>query len=359
MKRSIPLTATIFITDKCNLACKYCYEANKQYNKNTVDNIDKFIDILYSDKRYSKFDSIILDFIGGEALLETDLMAHAINKFVEVGTRLKHPWITEHRFQCFTTSNGTLFSIPKVKKFLEDYPCVTVGLSLDGCKKAHDMNRVHLDGRGSYDEILKNLQWWRHRYTQVLVKGTMNRDTLPMLGDMLINQIQLGFQPWANPIYEEHWTKEDAEEYYKQLRKVIDFIFHRKLYTKVRPIGRPRPIKEESLNMEVGYCGSGAFMVTLGMDGKLYPCHRFATSTDHKYSIGDVDHGVDEELFRKFREGQIRINKQMGNTKLPLCYSANYDINGTFDYGCNEEIMTEQEYKAYDYWNERMRGVKL
>lgn len=353
------LTATIFVTDKCNLACKYCYEANKQYQTNTVENIDKFINLLYTNEMYSKFDSIVFDFIGGEALLETDLMAHAIDKFIETGKRLNHPWITQGKYQCFTTSNGTLFSLPKVKKFLEDYPCVQVGLSLDGCKKAHDMNRVHIDGRGSYDEILKNLQWWRHRYKQVLLKGTMNRDTLPMLGDMLINQIQLGFQPWANPIFEEHWTTEDAEEYYKQLRKVIDFIFHRKLYLKVKPIGRPRPRDDWHIDMSTGYCGSGVYMVTLGMDGKLYPCHRFATSTNHKYAIGDVDHGIDQDLYQKFREGQIRINKQIGNTYTPLCYSANYDVNGTFDYCCNEDVMTEQEYRAYDYWQERMRGVAL
>ncbi len=39
-------------------------------------------------------------------------------------------------------------------------------------------------------------------------------------------------------------------------------------------------------------------------------------------------------------EGQDRINEQIGSTKLPLCYSANYDIDGTFDYHNNEEIMT-------------------
>ena len=31
MNENISLTATIFITDRCNLACKYCYEENKQY----------------------------------------------------------------------------------------------------------------------------------------------------------------------------------------------------------------------------------------------------------------------------------------------------------------------------------------
>ena len=154
----------------------------------------------------------------------------------------------------------------------------------------------------------------------------------------------------------EEYFAYDAEEYYRQLRKVVDFIFHRKLQFKLKPIGRRRVIKED--NEKSNYCGSGVYMVTLGMDGKLYPCHRFATGR-HRYDIGDIWHGFDKEKFKRFREGQDRINEQIGSTKLPLCYSANYDIDGTFDYHNNEEIMTEQEYRIYDYWMERMKEMSL
>ena len=358
MNDNMALTATIFITDKCNLACKYCYEENKQYKTIKAEYIDRFIDLLYHEPRYCNRKQIVLDFIGGEALLEWQLMEHAMNRFIEVGKNLHHPWITENRFIFFNTSNGTLFDNPDIKAFLERWKCLQVGVSLDGCKKAHDMNRVYLNGKGSYDKIMGTMEWWKNRYHQELVKGTMNRDTLPMLADMLINQINLGFEPWANPIYEEKWTQEDADEYYNQLKKVVDFIFHRKLYLKLKPIGRPRPNPKESQDMERGYCGSGVYMVTLGMNGKLYPCHRFATGR-HRFDIGDIWNGFDEKKFAILRDGQKRINRQIGSTSLPLCYSANYDINGTFDYHNNEEIMTEQEYRIYDYWMERMNGVCL
>lgn len=356
MNENISLTATIFITDKCNLACKYCYEENKQYQTTKKEYIDKFIDLIYTEPQYSKRKYIILDFIGGEALLEWKLMEYAMTKFLEKGRELHHPWVTEHRFIFFNTTNGTLFGEPSIRDFLNRWKCLRVGVSLDGCKKAHDMNRVYLNGKGSYDKVMENMEWWKHRDHEPMVKGTMNHDTLPMLADMLINQIQLGFEPWANPIYEQKWTKEDAEEYYRQLRKVVDFIFHRKLQFKLKPIGRRRIIKED--NEKNNYCGSGVYMVTLGMDGKLYPCHRFATGRHH-YDIGDVWNGLDENKLKRFREGQDRINAQIGSTKLPLCYSANYDINGTFDYHGNEEIMTEQEYKIFDYWMERMGDMKL
>ena len=203
MNENISITATIFITDKCNLACKYCYEENKQYQTIKKEYIDKFIDLLYTEPKYSKRKYIVLDFIGGEALLEWSLMEYAMTRFLEKGRELHHPWVTEHRFTFFNTTNGTLFGEPSIRDFSNRWKCLRVGVSLDGCKKAHDMNRVYLNGKGSYDKVMENMEWWKHRDHEPMVKGTMNHDTLPMLADMLINQIQLRFEPWANPIYEQ------------------------------------------------------------------------------------------------------------------------------------------------------------
>lgn len=351
------LTATVFITDKCNLACKYCYEENKEFKTNTKENIEKFIRFLYEDENYASRKRIIFDFIGGEALLEWPLMEYAMRRFVEEGRARNHPWVAERKFIFTVTTNGTLFGNPDIKAFLERWPCLQAGLSLDGNKKAHDLNRVYLNGKGSYDKIMETFGWWKGRYRQYMVKGTMNRGTLPMLADMLINQIHLGMEPWANPVYEETWTEEDAEEYYRQLCKVVDFIFHRKLYLTVPIVGRKR--REGTGDMEnEGYCGSCTHMVTLGLDGKLYPCHRFATAK-HKYDIGDVERGIDKEKVERFRKGQIRINKEVGTTRQPLCYAANYDLHGDFHYYNNTEVMTAAEYRAYDYFMERMKSVSL
>ena len=76
-------------------------------------------------------------------------------------------------------------------------------------------------------------------------------------------------------------------------------------------------------------CGSGQHMVTLGLDGKLYPCHRFATNT-HKYSIGDVVAGLDEralaDLINSFAEFKCQDCSQNGYC--PTCFASFYDING-------------------------------
>ena len=173
MNENISITATIFITDKCNLACKYCYEENKQYQTIKKEYIDKFIDLLYTEPQYSKRKYIVLDFIGGEALLEWSLMEYAMTRFLEKGRELHHPWVTEHRFTFFNTTNGTLFGEPSIRDFLNRWKCLRVGVSLDGCKKAHDMNRVYLNGKGSYDKVMENMEWWKHRDHEPMVKGTM------------------------------------------------------------------------------------------------------------------------------------------------------------------------------------------
>lgn len=72
---------TFQVTDKCNLACKYCYQINKGERHMSFDVAKKFIDLLLSgDKGFKDYCSvefspaITLEFIGGEPFLEVDLI---------------------------------------------------------------------------------------------------------------------------------------------------------------------------------------------------------------------------------------------------------------------------------------------
>ena len=92
------LTATIFITDKCNLACKYCYEKDKATNVNTEKNIDRFLNLILTNKRFESYDSIIVDFIGGEALLEYPLMEYAMESFIMKCKSMNHKFLKAFAF---------------------------------------------------------------------------------------------------------------------------------------------------------------------------------------------------------------------------------------------------------------------
>ena len=80
---SICRNITFQITNACNLRCSYCYEHHKSTEKMTLETGKKIVDYilnLYEDgtsdfvNRDTK--ALILDFIGGEPLLEAELIEH-------------------------------------------------------------------------------------------------------------------------------------------------------------------------------------------------------------------------------------------------------------------------------------------
>lgn len=70
------LNATICVTEDCNLRCTYCYMVGKNnVNRMNWETGKQIIDFLLDNPYTSEMsDSIMLDFIGGEPLLEMDLI---------------------------------------------------------------------------------------------------------------------------------------------------------------------------------------------------------------------------------------------------------------------------------------------
>lgn len=350
------LTATLFLTDRCNLACSYCYEPDKQYTTLSKDAIIKFINLLFDTPKYSTRKEITLDFIGGEPLLEPELIDFAITTFITEAEKRNHHWSQCRNRSFALTTNGTLFS-PEVKSLLTKYPRLGVGLSLDGCKETHDKNRKYLSGKGSYEDILRDFDWWKSTFNQQSVKGTLSRNNLHNVKDMLVHQIDLGLlKPWANPVFEEPWTAEDAHIYEQQLRETIDHIVDKGLEYSIDVSGFTRHRAKEA--HAGNWCGTGRYMVTLGLDGNLYPCHRFATNT-HKYAIGDINDGVDETTLDKFLTAitGTRCEKCTQNGFCPTCAASFYDINGgKFLPVTNVCEMVKAEQRALDYYKKRVEG---
>ena len=84
-----------------------------------LDIAKKFIDILIADDEQMQYmydtknsKSVILDFIGGEPLLEIDLIEEIYTYFIEQCIIHDHPWATSHIMSL--CSNGVLYFEPKV-----------------------------------------------------------------------------------------------------------------------------------------------------------------------------------------------------------------------------------------------------
>lgn len=307
------LNITFNTGEACNLACTYCYEVNK---KNTVLEFEyakKFIDIILSDEdivavegtEYSWITKkgVVLDFIGGDSLMFPDLIEQIIFYFVKRTHQLNHRWRDNWRVSIST--NGTLFSNPRVRRLLERWKKVmSISVSIDGCPEIHNKNRIYNDGRGTMDDIIKNLPWFRSVFPEASTstKSTLNKDSIPYLYKSLVFMHEkLGLKHInQNFIFEDmSLSEEDLEEFDKQMEKCIDYVYEKRndLYWGMidKRFYDAVSFEENCIARPLsGWCGSGA-MPALSVEGKIYPCFRFLPHTQEKnidMSVGDVWNGI-------------------------------------------------------------------
>ena len=147
---------TFIVTEDCNLRCKYCYITHKSSNKKmSFEVAKKFIDYILSENiKYQ--DAVTLDFIGGEPLLEVELIDKICDYF-KLQTYLKgSSWFWNYRISICT--NGVNYSNEKVQDFIKKNPGkIGITITVDGTKEKHDLQRVFPNGSGSFDIIKPNL----------------------------------------------------------------------------------------------------------------------------------------------------------------------------------------------------------
>lgn len=304
-------TITFIVTDDCNLRCKYCYITHKSAEKRmSLDTAKRFIDyILSSDINFAE--AVILDFIGGEPMLEAELIGQICDYFKVRAFECQHPWYWNYRINICT--NGVNYSSPAVQKLINDNNGkMSVTITLDGCKEKHDMQRVFPDGSGSFDIIDKNIDLWM---TQALpgTKVTFASDDLPLLKDSIVSLWKRGItKVAANVVFEDVWKEEDDKIFEDQLIQLADYIIDNHLFDSGNIctlfdeiIGFPN----QGDSLDGTYCGAGK-MMALSADGDIYPCLRYyGHSLNHHedWPIGNIDTGIDMEKIRPFVAASLRL----------------------------------------------------
>lgn len=110
---SIARAITFQITNQCNLCCSYCYEHNKKCGAMNIHTAKKCIDRIFdmyeaNDSDFINKDTkaIVLDFIGGEPLLEAKLIEELCDYYFKECYRRNIPFAPFTRISFAT--NGQL-----------------------------------------------------------------------------------------------------------------------------------------------------------------------------------------------------------------------------------------------------------
>ena len=100
-------TITFIVTEACQLRCGYCYIIGKnETNRMTFTVAKASVDYILRNRKLFNEKSVIWDFIGGEPLLEIDLIDKICDYIKRQMYELDHPWFNSYRFS-FST-NGLL-----------------------------------------------------------------------------------------------------------------------------------------------------------------------------------------------------------------------------------------------------------
>lgn len=271
---------TFIVTETCNLACTYCYEVNKSKRCMSKEVAEKAVDFILSDTSYvdtGDIAGVILEFTGGEPLLQIELIDHIIGYFNNKTLELNHKWF--NKYMISISSNGLLYETPKVQEFINKYrDRLSIGISIDGNKQLHDACRVDLAGNGSYDRVYSAVQKMLTQYKNAKTKVTFSHENLPYLSDAIVHLFDIGIQNVnANVVFENVWEPTDHKIFYKELIKLADIIIDNDYFIDnatslfSENIGNPMPDFDNN-----NWCGGNGAMLAIGVDGELYPCVRYA-----------------------------------------------------------------------------------
>lgn len=296
-------TITFIVTKDCQLVCKYCYLVGKNSNEKMSFCIaKKAIDKILEVPDMFEEPVVVWDFIGGEPLLEIDLIAQIVEYIEKALVEKQHHWT--NNFKIRITTNGLLYDNPKVQRFISKYhDILNISISIDGNKKKQDLNRIFPNGHGSYDIVVKNVKKWVTQFNDVATKMVISSEDLPFIKDSAIHLLELGIKKLdMNLVVEDVWKPGDDKILEDQLVGFADYVIKNKLYEE-----RDLYIFEESIghpfkeDFESNPCGS--MMLSIDSQGYFYTCLRFA-----KYSlrdkeprfIGDIHSGINRNLLRPF-----------------------------------------------------------
>lgn len=357
---------TFQVTEACNLNCSYCYQHEKTPVSMEFDTAKKFIDILLAgDSRSEKYinswesHGAVIDFIGGEPFLQTELIDRISEYFIDELIRLNHPWLNRFKFNIST--NGTLYFEPKVQEYIKKYQrYLNITITIDGDKNLHDSCRLFPDGKGSYDIVHKAVQDWRKIQDIDQTKITISPSNVNKIYNalvFLINEEQYK-TIFINCVYEKGWTEADGAILYHELKKLSDYLLENNLQDDIYITILDDECGKSESGSDNPWCGGSGSMICLDPRGDIYPCLRYcpnAMGYDKavKMKIGDVDHGFiynkeQENILQQFscvtRQSQLDCHEDCKQCPIQQgcgdCAAYSYEVSGKIGYRTNYHCIT-------------------
>jgi uncharacterized protein len=301
-------TMVLNVTNKCNLACTYCYEygedkiVDTQYGQQpkfmSEDTAEESVDFLLAESKGQEVAH--LTFFGGETLLNFPVLqrtvAYARRRAAEEGKRIEFS----------LTTNATLLR-PEIIQWVADNQ-IGVTISIDGPKAVQDGLRVFHNGKGTYDVVLPKIKelLQAHRSRPIGARVTLTQKHMNVLEIFrhLTEEVgfwEVGLAPVTTQDHRDYAiTPEGKDDMLRQFEELAHEWLECALRDEHHGFSNVKDtIEEIHKGVSKAYgCGAGLGLMGVATDGEVSLCHRFAGSPEH--SLGSVRDGVDREKQEQF-----------------------------------------------------------
>ena len=314
------LTVIVKTTHDCNLGCVYCY-TNLNAEKGIMDSNSLFnmINKISENNKEAGVSHFIWH--GGEPLLPgIDFYKEVIK--IQKNIQKK---IEGHKYKNSIQTNGTLLDSELLDFFEENR--FRIGMSLDGNKNTHNLNRPYKDGSPSFDDVFSAIMEIKKRKMGRGVICVLNKNTSSNLSNIYEFFKQNNIHPQMNvqiPSGRALVNKElglTPREFGESMIELFDMCF----YDQSKPIIEIDPFDDiiknisnyKNKNKDDKYptgcifknnCANSFISVAPG--GNVYPCGRFAGNS--KFYMGNINEesiekillsSVHQRFLKRYEEG--------------------------------------------------------
>jgi uncharacterized protein len=353
LQRMSPNVFNVYVAQKCNLSCSYCYNQGGTFgqlpslmSKKTAGDVLSFISTVVESEKYPL---VTVNLYGGEPL-----MAPESTFLLSLGLQNLNNLERKTQVRTNLSTNGTIDN-KKIFEVYSRHPKTSqVIISLDAPKESHDKNRpfANRDQKSSYQSVLSNFD----RIKKALIPYSVTC-VVPYPFDFVgaaeelssLGVQRLKLKPLIHHIFGSSSLPDVFENDFVMWRRnqIAYSDYH------IEHLKTPSPIEHVScLSLMNKYalalskngklrsalaCGTGDFVAAISSDGKIFPCEGFLGHPE--FELGDVRTGFCEKKYAEFeswlhRNGQHRydhVRCRSCYAKLICgggCYAISYDKTG-------------------------------
>lgn len=320
------MKVVLSLTHRCNLSCAYCY-SGRTFNKDmSLTTAQKIVDFVINITPTQQ--GIELSFFGGEPLLCLALMKDIIS-YIREQERERKP------IRLNITTNGVLLT-QSILDFLKEEN-VDLCISIDGPAHVHNLNRCYKDGRGSFEEVERNLKRAIESLNYVQVNAVYGPEPIDYLSESVAFLGELGVPILhLNPNICASWTEDACTKLRETYMQIANYYIQS--YRRGREIAINLIDSKIIVLLKGGYgaddrCGMGETEWGFAPSGNIYPCERFiGEDANSCLCLGNIHTGLD--LSKRCSLLEHRGNR---NEECKSCDLQRYCMNWC---GCTNHYMT-------------------